>query len=66
MIRTIEAAISLDIISHLVLVMEMLGIMIFMLIKRCFNVNYYPNDQNLDYTGQQSDESLHTLVKHGY
>jgi hypothetical protein len=23
-------------------------------------------DQNLDYTGQQSDQLLHTLVKHGY
>jgi hypothetical protein len=53
MIRTIKVAISLDIISRLVFVMEMLGIMLFMLIKRCFNVNYYPNDQNLDYAGHQ-------------
>jgi hypothetical protein len=34
--------------------------------KRCFNVNYCNKHQNLDYTGQQSDQLLHTLVKHGY
>jgi hypothetical protein len=38
----------------------------FMLTKRCFNVNYYLKDQNLDYTHQQSDQLLHMFVKHGY
>jgi hypothetical protein len=37
-----------------------------MLTKRCFSVNYCLKDQNLDYTGQQSDQLLHRLVRHGY
>jgi hypothetical protein len=37
----------------------------FMLTERCFNVNYYLRDRNLDYTGQQSGQLLRTLVKHG-
>jgi hypothetical protein len=34
--------------------------------KKCVNVYYYLRDQNLDYTGEQSDHLLHMLVKRGY
>jgi hypothetical protein len=42
------------------------GNSVFKLPKRCFNVNYYLKDQTLDYTGLQSGQLLHTIVKHGY
>jgi hypothetical protein len=45
---------------------QMLGIRLFMLTKRCFNVNDYLKEQSLDYTGQQSEQLLHMPVKHGY
>jgi hypothetical protein len=44
---------------------QMQGIRRFMLLKICFNVNYYIKDQSLDSTSQQSEQLLHTLVKHG-
>jgi hypothetical protein len=37
-----------------------------MITKTCFDVNYCPKDQNLDSTDLQSDQLLHTLVKHRY